>query len=211
MAEKTRAELFDEFRAKVLEDIKSGTQDFDKNLLTFSSGALGLSLAFIKDIAPLGRIILIPCLFASWIAFALCLMVTMAGFHLSIRALLQSLPYAKAYYLDNKEDAFDKHLKTLCCRLVDWCTCAGSALFVAGVVFTIVFVSVNLNREAKHMKKEEARKMVMGDWGEAIKPPAMTPITDGENRGIKPTPMTQTPPQAPGSGNAPPPTQSPQK
>ena len=40
MAEKTRAEeLHDEYRKKVWEDAKSGTENFDKYLLTFSSGA----------------------------------------------------------------------------------------------------------------------------------------------------------------------------
>src|SRR6266478_3647165 len=186
MAEKTRAEeLFDEFRAKMLEDINSGTENFDKNLLTFSSGALGLSLAFIKDIVPLGRTIWIPCLFVSWIAFALCILVTMASFQVSIRALTESLSYAKAYYLDGEKDALDKHLKTFCCRAVDWCTWTASVLFLAGVACTIVFVSVNV-MEAKQMHKEEAPKVVTSDLLKTIKPPAMTPLTEG----AKPPAMT---------------------
>ena len=61
MAEKTRAEeLHDEYRKKVWEDTKSGTENLDKYLLTFSSGALGLSLAFIKDVAPIGQAVCIP-------------------------------------------------------------------------------------------------------------------------------------------------------
>ena len=73
MPEKTReVELFDEFKRKALEDEKSGTENFDKNLLTFSSGALGVSLAFIKDIVPLNKAVWVPCLYISWITFALC-------------------------------------------------------------------------------------------------------------------------------------------
>jgi hypothetical protein len=54
--ERTRAEeLYDLHRDKVWEDIKSGTESFDKYMLTFSSGALALSLAFIKDVVPLGK------------------------------------------------------------------------------------------------------------------------------------------------------------
>jgi hypothetical protein len=61
MTEQTRAEkLHDEYRKKVWDDIKSGTENFDKYMLTFSSGALGLSLAFIKDVVPIGRAIWIP-------------------------------------------------------------------------------------------------------------------------------------------------------
>ena len=51
VAEKTRAEeLHDEYRRKIWEDTKSGTENFDKYMLTFSSGALALSLGFIKDV-----------------------------------------------------------------------------------------------------------------------------------------------------------------
>jgi hypothetical protein len=35
------------------QNIRDSTSDFDKNLLALSSGALGISLAFIKDIVPL--------------------------------------------------------------------------------------------------------------------------------------------------------------
>ena len=53
MSERTRSEeLYDVHRDKAWEDIKSGNENFDKYMLTFSSGALGLSLAFIKDVVP---------------------------------------------------------------------------------------------------------------------------------------------------------------
>jgi len=226
MAEKTRSEeLFDEFKKKANDDIKSGTETFDRNLLAFSSGALGLSLAFIKDIVPLGKAVWIPCLYISWILFALCIMVTMASFQVSIRALNGSLPFAKAYYFDGDTNAFDKHLKTFWCRAVDWCTWIASILFVTGLVCTIVFVVVNVEG-AKRMSNEESQKVVTGDLGkglkptsmtplnEGVKPVAMTPLATGENRGIKPVPMTQTPAQVPSqpSGSAPAqPAQSPQK
>ena len=54
MTAPNRAEkLHDEYRKKVWEDSKSGSENFDKYLITFSSGALALSLSFIKDIVPL--------------------------------------------------------------------------------------------------------------------------------------------------------------
>jgi hypothetical protein len=87
LAERTRAEeLYDEHRNKVWKDIESGTENFDRNLLTFSGGALGLSLAFIKDVVPLGKAVWIAALFTSWFALALCIAVTMASFQISTRA-----------------------------------------------------------------------------------------------------------------------------
>ncbi len=209
MAEKTRAdELFDDFKEKVLDDIKSGTENFDKNLLTFSSGALGLSLAFIKDIVPLGEAHLIPCLFVSWIAFALCILVTMASFQVSIQALQCSLPFAEKYYFKNQRNAFDEHLKTRWCRAVDWCTWTASGLFVIGLVCTIVFVCVNVG-EAKHMSKDQTTKPgVVTPLEEGHRPPAMTPTRD-VGAGVKPGPMTPAPaqgPSQPAPGNTPAPT-----
>ncbi|MGB9103724.1 MAG: hypothetical protein WCC59_03105 [Terriglobales bacterium] len=65
MSEESRAErLYDEYRRKVFDDIKSGSENFDRSLLTLSSGALGLSLAFIKDIVRLEKAVWMPLLFA---------------------------------------------------------------------------------------------------------------------------------------------------
>src|SRR5580692_9406356 len=93
VAERTRAEeLYDLHRDKVWEDIKSGTESFDKYMLTFSSGALALSLAFIKDVVPLGRAVWITSLIGSWIAFVLCILVTLMSFQFSIKALESTIP-----------------------------------------------------------------------------------------------------------------------
>jgi len=49
-----RQKLCDEHRRQIWQDIQSSADNFDKYILTLSSGALGLSLSFIKDIVPLG-------------------------------------------------------------------------------------------------------------------------------------------------------------
>lgn len=213
MAEKTRAEeLYDGFKEGVQDDIRSGTENFDKNLLALSSGALGVSLAFIKDIVPLGQAHLIPLLVISWITFALCILVTLASFQVSIKALECSLPFAERYYLKNERDALDKHRDTFWCRGVDWCTGTAGVLFIIGLVCTIVFVCVNAG-EAKHMSKDESQKVVTGDLGKAAKPGHMTPLEEGykpqqmtpirdKEAGVKPAPMTPAPEQG-GSQPAP--------
>src|SRR5271154_407065 len=93
MAEKTRAEeLHDEYRRKVWEDTKSGTENFDKYMLTFSSGALALSLGFIKDIVKPEHAVSLGWLLASWVCFLLCISVTLVSFRVSIRALEKMAP-----------------------------------------------------------------------------------------------------------------------
>lgn len=190
MADKTRAEqLHDEHRRKVWEDLKSGSENFDKYLLTFSSGALGLSLAFIKDVAPIGQAVWIPSLIASWVAFVLCILVTLVSFRISIRALEKMVPFLNQFYLDGDVNAFNKHLEDTWTRAVDWCANLGIFFFVLGLVFTMMFVGTNIRR-VKHMSEQEpTQKVVTGDLGKAIKPVAMTPL----NEGVKPVAMTPAP------------------
>jgi hypothetical protein len=145
MAEQTRAEqLHDEYRRKIWEDKKSGTENFDKYMLTFSSGALGLSLAFIKDVAPVGKAIWLPSLIVSWVSFVLCILITLVSFRISIRALERMEPCINAFYLNNDEDAFNKHLEDVWTRAVDWCAYLGIFFFVLGLIFTMMFVGVNI-------------------------------------------------------------------
>src|SRR5437667_6147582 len=210
MAERTRAEeLYDQHRDKAWEDIKSGTENFDKYMLTFSSGALGLSLAFIKDAFPLKGAVWIASLIGSWVAFVLCIVVTLLSFRFSIRALENTITALGEYYLRGDESAFNRHLKSFCSRAVDWCTVGQIIFFALGVIFTMTFVVANVREE--RVSKQE--KVVTGDLGKAIKPAAMTPLTEGfkptamtpvvsgnEGRGIQSVPMT---PSDTGAGHKP--------
>jgi hypothetical protein len=201
MTEKTRAEeLHDEYRKKVWEDTKSGTENFDKYLLTFSSGALGLSLAFIKDVAPIGHAVWIRSLFASWLAFLLCILITLISFRISILALEAMVPHLNDFYLNSNAEAFDKHRENWLTKAVEWCAWTGIILFVCGVFFTMMFVYANI-REAKRMsEKENAAKAPIHidamDFG--CKPVAMTPTGgDKVEKGAKPPAMTPVRPATP--------------
>lgn len=212
MADKTRAEeLHDEHRRKVWEDLRSGSENFDKYLLTFSSGALGLSLTFIKDVVPFEKAVCISSLIASWISFVLCILVTLISYRISIRALENMVPHLNQFYLDGNVEAFNKHLGDLWTRAVDWCANLGILFFVLGLIFTMMFVGTNIRR-LKHMSEQETiRKVVTGDLGKAIKPVPMTPcVTGQEDRGLKPIPMTPVQPSQPVSTPAQP-TQTPKK
>lgn len=213
MTDPTRAEkLHDEYRRKIWDDTKSGTENFDKYMLTFSSGTLGLSLAFIKDVVPIGKAVWIPSLIGSWVAFVLCILVTLISFRISIRALERMSPCLDAFYLEGKTEAFNKHLEDFWTKAVDWCAYLAIGFFILGLTFTMVFVGANI-REAKRMSEKEFPHKAQShlDFGvkpvaiaklerveKGLKPAGMTPISGaGEDRGLKPMPMTQTPTQAP--------------
>jgi len=89
-------------------------------LLTLSSSALGLSLAFIKDIVPLARALWLPLLYASWVLFVLCIVATLASFQVSIAAQNKHLFFLQKYYLEGKREFFNK--KTGWSEALDWFT-----------------------------------------------------------------------------------------
>ncbi|HYH01309.1 MAG TPA: hypothetical protein VD837_19440 [Terriglobales bacterium] len=183
--ERERAEsLYDVHRNKVWDDIKSGTENFDRYLLSFSSGALGLSLAFIKDVVPLAKAVWILSLFASWIFFTVCIVITMASFQISIRAQQKTLGWLEEFYLNGNSDALNKHLKSFWCWAIDWCTLAATLCFAAGLICTMLFVGANV-REARKMSEQEKRAVTI-ELQESIKPAAMTPVT----KSLKPVAMT---------------------
>jgi hypothetical protein len=154
-------------------------------------------------------------LIASWIAFLLCILVTLISFRISIRALEKMVPFLNKFYLEGDAEAFNKHLEDVCTKAVDWCANLGIFFFVLGLVFTMMFVGTNIRR-VKHMSEQDTKQkmatikpvamtplekgvkpVVMTPTGvrmhanDSIKPPAMTPLAGGqENRGLKPAAMT---------------------
>ena len=124
------------------QSINSGTDSLDKNMLALSSGALGVSLAFIKDIVPLGQATWICLLIISWCAFALCMTTTLLSFEFSIaglkkhRELLDEMLKKK-----NPELARDQGSGWSTAVVV--CRHAALILFLAGLACTVVFVIKN--------------------------------------------------------------------
>lgn len=217
MVERSRAEeLYDQHRDKVWQDIKSGTDNFDKYMLTFSSGALALSLTFIRAVVPVGKTVCIPLLIISWVWFVFCILITLISFRLSIRALEDSIPHLNAYYLEGDEDAFNKHMDSWLYKAIEWCAWSAGICFVLGLIFTIMFMGANL-QEAKRVNQEKKPATAASAIELGEKPVAMTPVNQTgvrkqandalnlvtmtpvarEDRGIKPVPVTPVPPTQP--------------
>ncbi|MBI3474747.1 MAG: hypothetical protein HY010_03370 [Acidobacteria bacterium] len=200
--------LHDEYRKKIWEDSVSGSENFDKYLITFSTGALALSLSFIKDVVPLRDAIWISLLIVSWAAFILAALVTLVSFRFSLSALERMVPVLNDYYLNAKPAAYDKHMDDLRTKAVDWCAWAGLFFFVLGLICTMIFVSGNVLRanameDKENLQKGNSVRIDRIDFG--CKPPAMTPMTpnakfeahagqDKVEKGVKPPRFTPVPP-----------------
>jgi hypothetical protein len=144
-----RQRLHDAARSELLDRQRSNSESYDKAILTLASGALGLSLSFIKDILPASEPARRVCLlYVSWILLTAAIITTVASFLLSNEAINQALRQNTEYYLKRNESAF---VRTKLSRAVDASNYASGILFVFGIVLTVIFVSVNFS-EVRGMK-----------------------------------------------------------
>jgi hypothetical protein len=137
-----REELYAETRKDLLARQLSNAEQFDKAVLTLSSGGLGLSLAFIKDFVPIDKAQVITFLVVSWILFGFAIISTVISFLVSQRAINIQLHYAEQYYL--KADGGYLTKKNVPAKITDVLNYASGILFVAAVGCTITFVMFNL-------------------------------------------------------------------
>jgi hypothetical protein len=159
---------------QVQRDINSGTDSFDKGMLTLSSGALGVSLVFIKDIIPLGHAVWISLLLISWVAFALCIVVTVVSFLLSTAALKRHRDLLDEMY-KTKNRELEKNQTSGWSISVWICTRLALTLFLLGLVLTVVFVIKNVsNSHTENVAKTSdtatvtVRNVYMSDTGKAV-------------------------------------------
>jgi hypothetical protein len=179
------------------QNIRDSTSDFDKNLLALSSGALGISLGFIKDIVPLEQAIWLSLLYWSWFLFASCILATLSSFQFSVLAHVSHIGYLKKFLLDREDSYKDK--QSWASKAVDVCTWTAAAGFFAGVALTLVFCYRNVERI--HAMKNEKRTLAT----DGLKPFSMSPTPTNQEttqkvvpsdlqRGQKPSQMTPVPP-----------------
>jgi uncharacterized BrkB/YihY/UPF0761 family membrane protein len=112
---------------------EGATQSFDKAIMTLAGGALGVSIAFIHDVAP--KPIHKWLLGVAWILFAVSLLLILISFLASQRAILDMMRQI--------DEDVEKVARGKATDRLNW-TAAGS--FVVGVVFLVIFALYNLGR-----------------------------------------------------------------
>jgi small-conductance mechanosensitive channel len=139
-----RQEVYAETRRDLLDRQLSNSEKFDNAILTLSTGALAISLAFIKDIVPLKIAQNIWLLRASWWLFGFSIISTLVSFAASQCGISRQLKYAEEYYLNKKDEYLKK--RNYPAILTDCLNYSSGILFIAAIIFTIMFVSSNLGR-----------------------------------------------------------------
>jgi len=140
--EQVRLDLYANTRKDLLARQLSNSEKFDGAILTLSTTALGVSLAFIKDIVPIHNASCIACLVASWWLFGSAVVSTLLSFVASQFGVRVQLTHAEKYYLEGKDEYLQKRnipaIATECFNYLS------GILFISALVTTIAFVTQNL-------------------------------------------------------------------
>ncbi len=207
-AEKKRKEeiqkLFKDFKTEIEKRQVSSSENFDKSILTYSSWALGISIAFLKDFIPITVANFPYLLYLTWIFFTFSIASTTISFLLSYKGLELSLSYACKYFLDeddsyfNKDNAYNKIV-----RNSNW---ASGVSFILGLLFTLIFVMSNLEKSVMEKKRGFAHDGMPANMMTKIMPQGGD-LTKGLNSPTMQQVPKPTPQPAPAQPSAPPPSQ----
>lgn len=173
--------LFSEFVAETNKRELSGSENFDKSLLTLSSAGLALSIGFLKDFAPISGASALWAIYFSWVLFTIATLSTMVSFLVSAKAQSYHREIAHRAYIQGDTSAFaaPNAWGAWTPRL----NVFSAVAFTLALIFTIGFIISNLER----IRAASSDKLV--------------PVGTSEQRGIS-VPTMQGP-AAPTSSPAP--------
>lgn len=152
MENDVRKQMHDAHRAELLKRQLSNSENFDRSILTLSSAALGLSVAFIKSIVDVPEACHLWLLIASWCCFAFAIISTLLSYHVSQWGIGRDLALSERYYLKQDDEA--RNEKNHFATWNDWLGYASAVLFVVGIVALILFASVNLTEKEDEMAQQ---------------------------------------------------------
>lgn len=150
-----KAKIYGEERKDLLARQLSNSINCDNAILTLSSASLGLSLTFIKNIVPIERIDCRYLLFSSWGLFGLAIIVIIASFSASQKAITVQLEYAYQAYMKGKSEYLTK--KNTWAIWTDRLNILSGVSFMLGVVITIYFVVINTGESRMKNKEQNAK------------------------------------------------------
>jgi hypothetical protein len=143
---------YTEFRNEIYKRELSNSENFDKAILTYASGALAVSLAFLKDFVPIYKAKSPWLLYSSWAFFATCIAATVASYLFSQWGIKRQLASARKYYLEGLEDALNQ--KNMPASINDWLNVVSGVLFCGAIFMTTIFIGINAKEASMSDKKQ---------------------------------------------------------
>jgi hypothetical protein len=122
-------------RERLIASHQTASDSFDRALMTLAGGSLGLSIAFVKDIAP--HPVAVWAIQTSWVCMGVALALILLSFAASAevhRRVIAGLEARRPYEQEPRWVRWG----------VTWLNVVAAASFVAGAAFLIYFASVNV-------------------------------------------------------------------
>ncbi|MDP2208363.1 MAG: hypothetical protein Q8K98_06275 [Bacteroidota bacterium] len=138
---KDNQEIYLEERKLLLEGQQISYQQFDKYVLTLSTGFLSISVAFLKDVIPQTIMIHKEILVASWILFSASILTTLLSFLVSQQAYKRQLQITEDYYINREQKALEA--KNYWAKITTFLNLLSALFFVVAIIATVYFVSIN--------------------------------------------------------------------
>lgn len=136
VSEQAEAQALEDVREKYADALREGMRysigKLDDQILYISSGALAISLTFIKDIVPLQQAVWLILLFLSWLMLTVCVGLSLYS-HLHSYQEHQKQLERLENNLDLKED-----------KSTDWINKTNTILLILGIVLQVSFASINI-------------------------------------------------------------------
>lgn len=153
----------DALRDRLWAGRQANYESLDKSILTLSSGALALSLSFLKDLVPMTVSIWFPALITSWVLFVLAISFTLLSTYVSQSAHDRQLENLDAYRR-GEDDALDERNNRFI-PLLKRFNRLSAACFFGALLATVIFVGVNASKarimsQANNNQQTEQRGIV---------------------------------------------------
>ena len=178
--EEERKRLYSETRTDLLTRQLSNSERLDGAILTLSTAALGVSIAFVDNIVPLEIAEYVILLIVSWFLFGASIISTLISFIISQIAIKTQLSYAEEYYLNKKDEFLTK--KNKAAKYTDRLNYSSAFLFIAALIFTIAFATINLGEQKSMTNTPKTGKTSRG-----ANIPNMQPLSGIQNGATIPT------------------------
>lgn len=154
-------EMFRTQQAELFKRELANSENYDKAILAYASGGLGISLAFIKDVVPLDSASWLLLLELSWFCWVMAIVVVVISFQTSQLGIRRHMAMVKKYYIDDDDSALEE--TNVPARVTDIANVVSGLLFLCGVMLTTIFVGINLRdgNMTKHSEGRERRSTAM--------------------------------------------------
>ncbi len=133
MSEKTKYEPEDPYLTGLRAQLENAHREYDKLILSVSSGILAISAAFFHRTAVPHHDVQL--LIGSWISLLV------AIFVVATSLIFEQILVRHLIHVNGASDDRGDHLRTI----VLWSNAVSGLAFVIGVVFLVVYLSVNVN------------------------------------------------------------------